>query len=286
MYFFIFIYSFCGKYLTENQKKSLKNSIDNFISTYNMDLVIVTKKDYNFNLMKDYAMDFYDYNKFGTDNVKSGIILFYNVDSEGPAVWISTIGKAILYYDDARIKSMKESMSSVKSKGHYNVINTFIVSASSYAKQGIPDSNKYAYIDEEGNYKIDNEKRDADLAKQREEQERLEKQLRDRNARSMLLFGMFAALIISGIVVGVFINKNKTIKREKNASIYLDNSSIKIYNLVDKFVGTHTSKTYIGSDDSSSGGGHSHSSSSSSRGGSSTSTGSSGTCHGGGGGRL
>lgn len=269
------IYDF-GEYLTEADIKQFKQKIDEFIKTYKMDLVIVTKKDYDFNGMKDYAQDFYDYNHFGTDNVKSGIILFYNVDSEGPAVWMTTSGSAILYYDDARIDAMKRNMSSVKGQGHKAVINRFITDAINYAKQGIPESNKYAYIDEEGNYKIDTKK-------QEEETLKLEKELKKKAMKTMCISSIVTSLLISTVVIVVLVHKNKTIRKEKNASIYLDKSSINIYNLVDQFVSTHTSKTYIPPSDSSSSGSSSHHHSS---GGSSTWSGSSGTSHGGGGGRL
>lgn len=265
-----------GNYLTQEQKDALKGKIDEYISSFNMDIVIVTKKDYDFYKMQYYADDFYDYNGFGIDKVKSGIILFYNVDSEGPAVWMSTTGKAILYYDDARIKRMKSNMSSVKNNGAYAVIRSFINDSFNYAKEGVPESNKYAYIDDNGDYKIDYKKQQQDIIRER-------KLLRKRQQRSAYGSCTLFGFIVASITIIVFAMKNKKIKKENTANIYLDKGSIKILNIVDQFVGTHTSKRYIPKESSSSGGGSSHHSSS---GGSSTWSGSSGTSHGGGGGRL
>ena len=266
-----------GKYLNEDEKRELKVLIDDYIEKHKMDMVIVTKKDYNYYRMQDYAQDFYDYNGFGTDNIKSGILLFYNVDSEGPAIWISTTGNAILVYDDNRINTMKSHMSSVKYKGTKAILESFISDASDYALKGVPESNKYAYIDEEGNYKIDYDKKKAD------EEKALSNQ-RKQNFISSVSSCILISIIISSIYVFILVKKNKTIKKESTASFYLDRSSINIYNFVDKFIGTNTSTRYIGSDDSSSSG--SSGGSSSSGGGSSISIGSSGTSHGGGGGRL
>mgnify|MGYP002859911739 CR=1 FL=1 len=55
-----------GELLTDEEEVYLKGLIDEYIEKYDMDLVIVTKKDY-YGDMKRYAQDFYDYNTFGTN---------------------------------------------------------------------------------------------------------------------------------------------------------------------------------------------------------------------------
>ena len=198
--------------------------------------------------MQEYAQDFYDYNKFGVGKTHDGILLFYNEDSEGPAVWITTTGEGIRMYDDARLNSLKSSMSSVKSYGAKTVIKTFIEKADNYASSGIPSSNRYTYIDENG-------------------------ELRTIKRYPVLMILIISA-VASAIVTLILVFKNKTVKKATDAQQYFDPSSFKISNKSDVFVSTHTTRTYRPRD---TGGGS---------GGSSISHGSSGVSHGGSGGRL
>ena len=68
----------------------------------------------------------------------------------------------------------------------------------------------------------------------------------------------------------VLVKKNKMIKKETLANVYLNQNSINYYNVVDKFLHSHTSSYTV--NNNSSGSSHSH-------------IGSSGGRHGGGGGR-
>lgn len=237
-----------GDLLTESDEIYLKGLIDEYISTYNYDMVIVTKRNYSANTtnMMNYADDFYDYNNFGIGNTKDGILLFLNVDSLGPVVWISTTGNAILMYDDARINSLKSSMSSVKYNGNRAIVESFINNASSFAAKGIPSSNRDYYIDENGDYK---------------------------HKKIYPIWIPIVSLVAAIITILVMLSKNKMIRTATQAREYLDKSSINITNKKDMFINTHTSRVNISS--SSSGGG-----------GSSTHSGSSGSSHGGGGGRI
>lgn len=239
-----------GNLLTDSEETYLKGLVDNYISKYNYDMVIVTKSNYSATdtAMMNYADDFYDYNNFGIGDTNDGILLFLNVDNLGPVVWISTTGNAILMYDDARISSLKSAMSSVKNNGNSAIVEAFITKASDYAEAGIPSSNKHAYIDENGDYQIEK------------------------------TYPVFRNIIISAIgatiILLIMIYKNKMVKKAIVATEYLDKNSINIYNRRDAFINTFTSRTKIETSSSSGGGG------------SSTHSGSSGTSHGGGGGRL
>lgn len=241
-----------GNLLTDSEESYLKGLIDEYIKKYNYDMVIVTKRNYSASdtAMMNYADDFYDYNHFGIGSTNDGILLFLNVDSLGPVVWMSTTGNAILMYDDARISSMKSAMSSVKNNGNSAIVEAFINKASDYAEAGIPVSNKHAYIDEDGEYRV---------------------------KKTYPVFrNIIISIIGSTIILLIMVFKNKMVKKATFATEYLDKSSINIYNRRDVFLHTHTSRTYIDRSSSSSSGG----------GGSSTHHSSSGSSHGGGGGRL
>ena len=82
------------------------------------------------------------------------------------------------------------------------------------------------------------------------------------------------SLLVPSIVVGIFIEKNKMVKKALNANYYILKDSININDKSDKFITTHTTSVRINTE-----------SSSGFSGGSSVSRGSSGTMHGGGGGR-
>lgn len=239
-----------GNLLTDSEETYLKGLVYDYISKYNYDMVIVTKSNYSASdtAMMNYADDFYDSNKFGIGNNRDGILLFLNVDNLGPVVWISTTGNAILMYDDARISSLKSAMSSVKNNGNSAIVEAFIKKASDYAEAGIPSSNKHAYIDKNGDYRVKK------------------------------TYPIFRNIIISAvgatIILLIMIFKNKMVKKATVATEYLDKNSINIYNRRDAFINTYTSRTKI---ETSSGG---------SGGGSSTHHSSSGSSHGGGGGRL
>lgn len=235
-----------GDFLTLSEETTLKSMIDDYTNKYDLDMVIVTKEDYPYSSMRSYAQDFYDYNDFGVGDTKDGILLFFNIDSEGPIVEIVTTGEGIRMYDDARIDNLLNSMSSVKYDGNYTIIETFIKRADDYASQGVPSSNKNTYIDEYG-----------DLQYKKS-------------------YPVIPILIISGVitlvVMLIMINKNKMVKKATNASQYLDMQSLNISTRTDRFMHTHTNRVRIQSNNGS--------------GGSSISRGSSGRSHGGGGGRL
>lgn len=243
-----------GEFLTEEEKIELKSLIDDYIDKYNMDMVIVTKKDYPYNSMQSYAEDFYDYNNFGLGKTNDGIILFFNIDYEGPTAYIVTTGQAILMYDDARIDGLLAHMKGEKINGNYAMIKEFVTQSAEYADKGIPESNKHMYIDKNGDYK---EKKEYPFA---------------------LIFSM--SLVITFVVVCILAGKNDTVKSAINATIYFVSKSFNITTSKDKFVNSYTSKHRIESSTSSSGGRSHHS------GGSSISRGSSGISHGGGGRRL
>lgn len=240
-----------GNLLSDSDEIRLKKLIDDYIDTYKMDLVILTKINYSGD-MKKYAQDFYDYNFFGKNSTKDGIILFLNVDSKGPIVEIVTTGEAILMYDDERLDGLMTSMKSAKSNGNTAIVETFIRRVSKYAEKGIPSSNQDKYIDENGE---------------------IRKYKTDYTPIGFIIIPFISAGI-TALIVYILSRKNKTVVEATTAGIYLDPSSFRIIKDNSKLVHTHTAIIDISSSNSSSSGesGISH--------------GSSGTAHGGTGGRL
>jgi uncharacterized protein len=168
--------------------------------------------------------------------------------------FITTTGNAILVYDDQRINSIHDrAYDYLASESFFDAFNSYLSGLSSYADNGIPDSNKYFCIDDSGNY------------------------YKCKEAPKSVNWTIATAsgIILTLIIVLIHLSKYKGIKLATNANYYLKNSTIT--NSKDNFLTTFTSRVKIQRDSGGSGGSHG--------GGSSISHGSSGTSHGGGGGR-
>lgn len=243
------IYDFANLFTTA-EETNLYNLTNNFITTYNMDIVIVTINSNNKSSAMVYADDFYDYNDFGIGSTFDGLLFLIDMDTR--EMWISTTGKAILIYNDYRIDNiLDKTYTYIKSQKYFECAKSFITSASSYALQGIPSYNKDYIIDEDGDY-VKN------------------------TSKSLNDFPLFFVIIISFIISTIYVffarSKHKTIKKATEAKQYLIRNSINITKKEDKFINSHVSKVYDPPSSSSSG--------------SSTHRSSSGRSHGGGGRRF
>lgn len=232
--------------LSTTEEDSLYNSIVEFIQTYNLDMAVVTI-NHNFTSAMRYADDFYDYNGFGVGSTNDGLLFL--IDMDNSEMYITTTGTAQLVYDDYRInKILDATYAEIINQDYYGCAGEFVRLSQDYASLGIPDSNKYADIDEYGDYYVTNNKS----------------------------VSFEVAFVIAGIITLIFmiisLSKHRMIKKASEAKHYLKN--IRITNRVDNFLHTHTSKVYIPPANTSSGGG------------SSTHHSSSGRSHGGGGRRF
>lgn len=235
------IYDF-AKIIDDSYEEDIIEDIEDFIKKYNMDMVVVTINEYTGRTPTEFADDFYDYNYFGKNSTRDGILLL--IDMYQRQVAISTTGHAILIYDDNRIDNMLDNLESrLKSDDYNSAIESFISNSVWCAKHGIPASNKYAYIDENGNYVV-------------------------KKPFPWVIIIMIS-IVITVIIMLILLSKHKLVRLASTARYYL--TSINITNRQDRFITTFTTKTRISS--SSSGG---------SSGGSSTHRSSSGSSHGGG----
>ena len=243
------IYDFADL-LTDSEENLLYKEATEFISQYNMDLVLVTIDD-NHTTPREFADDFYDYNFFGINDTHNGVLVLIDMDNR--EVYISTTGEAILMYNDNRIDSILDDMIYyMKNGAYYNAFDVSINDLSDFAKDGIPEGNQNSYIDENGDYVYV-----------------------EHNEFPIGIF-LIISLIVATIVLIIFIVKNKLVKKAYEADKYIEEDKKTISNLGNIFLTTHTSRIYINTDSDSGG-------SSSSRGGSSTHSSSSGRSHGGGG---
>lgn len=241
------IYDYAG-ILTVEEEKNLKLLIDDYIESYDMDMVIVTSTYYTESTNREYIEDFYDYNGFGLNDTHDGVIFIMDLSQGYKDVNMVTTGEAILVYDDNRIENIYDAVALEKDNGYYEMFEAFISSSASYADAGAAPSNKDYYIDSNG-----------DLM---------------RVKKFPIALALILPTVIATVVVIVICAKNKMIKKASNATEYVDKNSIKFTRREDRFITTHTTRVKIINHDSGSGGS-----------GSSIHVGSSGISHGGGGGR-
>lgn len=135
--------------LNSNDEEQLYEKVNAYIKTSNYDLVIVTIDDNNKYSAEEYADDFFDYNNFGLNSSRDGLLILIDMDTR--KIWVSTSGMAIKMYSDDRIDNIIDA-------GYYYLINQeyyeclirMIERLDSYFDSGYPNGNKNLFIDEEG----------------------------------------------------------------------------------------------------------------------------------------
>ena len=235
------IYDF-AELLTEEEEKQLYDKVKEFIANTNLDLAIVTINTNVKDSTQDYADDFYDYNDFSIDG------LAFVIDMQNRIFYISTAGKAMLYYDDYRIEYILSALDQeMYNHEYFNACNTLISQLTEYYNHGFSDNaDKYVVIG-----------------------------TRIYRKTPYLLLSIIA-VVSATIGTLILALRNKKIKLATNSNDYFDNKSFEITKDTKEFISSNTSRVYIPPADSGGGG--------SSGGG--FHSGSSGASHGGGGHRF
>lgn len=213
--------------LTDEEEDKLYQEVNSFISQTGYDLAVVTTNDNNKRSEVEYADDFYDYNDFGKNSTRDGLLLL--IDMTNRKVYISTTGNAIVMYN-SRIDSIIDAGYDYLTSGdYYNTFSKMIEKQEYYFDLG-PDErdSKTIIIDEYGN---------ASYIK-------------------YMPYGLigFISGIVTLIVSIIIYNKSKLKIKVGSTISYMKNKNItkKQDNLVNTIV-THTLRY----SDTSSGGGHS-----------------------------
>lgn len=235
------IYDF-AELLTEEEEKQLYDKVKEFIANTNLDLAIVTINTNVKDSTQDYADDFYDYNDFSIDG------LAFVIDMQNRIFYISTAGKAMLYYDDYRIEYILSALDQeMYNHEYFNACNTLISQLTEYYNHGFSDNaDKYVVIGT---------------------------QIYRKTPYLLLSIIAVVSATIGTLILAL---RNKKIKLATNSNDYFDNKSFEITKDTKEFISSNTSRVYIPPADSDGGG--------SSGGG--FHSGSSGASHGGGGHRF
>ena len=120
------IYDFTNV-LTDSEKKSILSSIEKYVQSTNMDLVIVITDNLNDYSIHDYAYHFYDYNDF----LEDGVILVVYLNEIEPHLFLgnsgSKDGKAFSIYTNSRIKKTLEYIyPDVEKANYYVAIDNYV----------------------------------------------------------------------------------------------------------------------------------------------------------------
>lgn len=234
--------------LTNEQEFSLYNNINYFINDSSYDLVIVTIDDNPKYSAMEYADDFFDYNDFGFNSSRDGVLVLIDMDTR--EVYISTSGMAIKMYSDYRIESIIDAgYYNLTNGNYYGCLSEMINEIENYYDLGFPSENNNLHIDENGNpYYI-------------------------RKMPYLMIF--LAAGTFCLIVTMILYYKTRSVVKKHNIASYINMENTNI-NKNEIFLTTYTSKIRRQTSSSSGGGG----------GGSSFHRSSSGRSHGGGGRRF
>ena len=136
--------------LTDEEEDKLYQEVNSFISQTGYDLAVVTTNENNKRSEVEYADDFYDYNDFGKNSTRDGLLLL--IDMTNRKVYISTTGNAIVMYN-SRIDSIIDAGYDYLTSGdYYNTFSKMIEKQEYYFDLG-PDErdSKTIIIDEYGN---------------------------------------------------------------------------------------------------------------------------------------
>lgn len=235
------IYDF-AELLTEEEEKQLYDKVKEFIANTNLDLAIVTINTNVKDSTQEYADDFYDYNDFSIDG------LAFVIDMQNRIFYISTAGKAMLYYDDYRIEYILSALDQeMYNHEYFNACNTLISQLTEYYDSGFSDNaDKYVIVGT---------------------------QIYRKTPYLLLSIIAVVSATIGTLILAL---RNKKVKLAINSNDYFDNKAFEITKDTKELISSNTSRVYIPPTDSGGGG--------SSGGG--FHSGSSGASHGGGGHRF
>ena len=248
-------------YLSTDDSNQIQLAIDDAVTTYNLDIVIVITDYTEGKSSRDFADDYYDYNGFGIGPDASGLLMLINMDEH--ELWISTTGDAVAVYTDDRITNILDVVAPYLSDGnYYQASMAFVRQVELYAAMGPPKGNEPGGVDPnypggaDPNYP--NEPVPAPTY--------WEKVLRNMASPLVYLIGIVLAVV--GVLIASAGNKGKVTISNRT---YEEGGSFQLVDQRDDFINQTVTRVRIPKNDTSSGGG------------SSVHRGSSGRSHGGGG---
>lgn len=219
--------------ISASDEKKLSEKIRE-IQKEKFDVVILTVKSLDGKSAQEYADDYYDYNGYGTDSEKSGVLFLV---SKGDRKYhISTTGAAIKAFTDYGIECIKDEIKPYLSDGEYfDAADKFLDMSKDFVKaykDGKPYDTDNTYM-EKTDYVI------------------------------LEIIAFVAAFVIAGISVLIMRFRMNTAKPKKTAAEYIKKDSFRLKSEKDIFMYSNVTKTAKPKDNNvSAGGSTTHTSSS------------------------
>ncbi|MBE6844451.1 MAG: TPM domain-containing protein [Ruminococcus sp.] len=231
---------------SDSEEQALNDKINEIISAYDFDVVILTEESIGGESPMNYADDYYDYEGYGANGNGDGVLFLINMDERD--WWISTKGYGITVFTDYGIEKIEEIVVPELSGGFYfDAFELFLQTTEEYIKaanSGEP-------------YDVDNKYMTT-----------------DDKFKSILIsvgVGLGIGLVVALIVVLVFKSQLKSVEFEYAAREYEVKNSFNVTRSNDIFLFRNVTKRKKPENNG---------------GGSSTHISSSGSSHGGGGGKF
>ena len=221
------VYDFAELY-TDEEEKEIYDKIQAFIDTRQLDLVVVTISKNPKGSAMVYADDFYDYNNFGLNETRDGLLFLIDMDTR--ELWISGTGKGEERYPDLKIDDiLDETFQKFSDKLYYegtlNVIKTI---------------DSYYNIEYNGNGRYE-----------------------PKSYMDYIQHVVIGSVVITIIVMVILVSKNRMVNKATSSREYLNEETKSVKLVKNHLIGTHVTKTRIEHDSGgSSGGGGGHISSS------------------------
>lgn len=122
--------------LNEDEEQALLQILNEVSQRQNMDIVVVTCYSLEGKSATAYADDFFDYNGYGQNSTRDGILLLISMEDRDYA--ISTCGYAIDIFIDNRLDNMVDNFISDLSNGrYYDAFNRFVSDCDYYINKGV-----------------------------------------------------------------------------------------------------------------------------------------------------
>ena len=207
------VYDF-AEILSDSEEEKLYKQIEQFITGTSMDFVIVTTSKHTKASSRDYAHDFYDFNDF-----KNNGMLFL-IDMQQSEIYMVTKGSAVSIFTDKRMEPLlKNAYNSVVAKNYYKACSNFITSSAEFVNIGIAADDEVVKIDSDGTVNV---------------------------SKDLHLLEVFiVALVGTFIIIVVMILSNNMVHKATSSKEFLNRETIRIINISEMYLGSHTSKVSI-----------------------------------------
>lgn len=214
-----------AKLLNDDETEKIYSKIISFKNKTNMEFIIVTINDNYSDYDNDtYASDFYDYNDFGLDTYNyDGLLLLRNANSTSPYYNLYAFGKACVVFPESKLSYiLDEIYHEFANKQYLKGINEVLDKLNNYYDI---NPNGSGYVDDKGIY--------------------------HESFKVPYLLAIIISVVTTLIIMIIILSKHKMIKQTIEASIYIDENSIKYTKKEDNKIQDYT-RSYSNSTSSSS----------------------------------